>query len=320
MQVCLMIEGQEGVTWDQWVTLAAASEEFGFDALFRSDHYLSFSHPAERGTLDAWATISALASRTSRIRLGTLVSPVTFRHPSVLAKSVVTADHASGGRVELGMGAGWHEEEHTAYGFPFPPVPERFDILEEQVEIVHRLWDRKEDVVTFEGKHYQLQGCHALPKPLQHPHPPLIIGGQGGERSVRMAVRWADEYNTHAKSPQQCRELRDRLIKACEGAGRDPDEFHFSLMTFTLVGADRHELELRAARLLKQRGDSTEPATWLASLGPDRLAGTPEWVLERLAGYSEAGVERIMMQHLLHDDLEALALIGAEIIPEAAGL
>ena len=320
MQVWLMIEGQEGVTWDQWVALAEACEEHGFDGLFRSDHYLSLSHPAERGTLDAWATLSALAGLTRRIRMGTLVSPVTFRHPSILAKSVVTADHASGGRVELGMGAGWHEEEHAAYGFPFPPVSERFDILEEQVEIVHRLWDRKEDEVTFHGKHYQLQGCHALPKPLQHPHPPLIIGGQGGRRSVRMAVQWADEYNVHAKTPQQCREIRDNLTRVCEAAGREAEEFHFSLMTLTLVGADRRELESRAGRLLKRGDDSTDPATWLAGLGPDRLAGTPEWVLERLAGYAEAGVERIMMQHLVHDDLETLALIGEEIIPEAADL
>jgi F420-dependent oxidoreductase-like protein len=318
MDVCLMIEGQEGVSWDQWVSLALACEEQGFEGLFRSDHYISFSHPAERGTLDAWATLAALAPQTSRIRLGTLVSPVTFRHPSQLAKAVVTADHASGGRVELSMGAGWFEGEHSAYGFAFPPVPERFDILEEQVEIVHRLWDRDEEEVTFTGKHYQLQGCHSLPKPVQDPHPPLIIGGQGNRRSVHLAAQWADEYNVHSKSPEQCREIRAKLTQACEAAGRDPNEFSLSMMVFTLVGEDRRELESRAAQLLKQRGDSTEPAAWLASQGPDRLAGTTDWVLERLADYAEAGVQRVMMQHLLHDDLEALALIGKEIIPQAS--
>lgn len=320
MDVCLMIEGQEGVSWEQWVSIALACEEHRFEGLFRSDHYVSFGRPAELGSLDAWATLAALAPQTSRIRLGTLVSPVTFRHPSELAKSVVTADHASEGRVELGMGAGWFDGEHTAYGFPFPPVPERFDMLEEQVEIVHRLWDRDEDEVTFQGNHYQLQGCHGLPKPVQDPHPPLIIGGQAGRRSVQMAVQWADEYNVHQKTPQQCREIRDLLTKACEAADRDPDQFRLSLMIFTLVGSDRGELESRTARLLERRGDSTEPAAWLSSLGPERIAGTTEEVVERLAQYAEAGVERIMMQHLLHEDLEALALIGKEVIPQATDL
>lgn len=320
MDICLMIEGQEGVTWEQWLSLALGCEEHGFEALFRSDHYVSFGRPAELGSLDAWATIAALAPHTSRIRMGTLVSPVTFRHPSELAKVVVTADHASGGRVELGMGAGWFEGEHAAYGFPFPPVNERFDILEEQVEIVHRLWDRDEEEVTFEGTHYQLQECHALPKPVQEPHPPLIIGGQAGRRSVQMAAKWADEYNTHQKSPQQCLEIRERLTQACEAANRDPGDLRLSLMIQTLVGEHRRELESRASKLLERRGDSTGPAAWLASLGPDRLAGTTEWVLERLAGYAEAGVDRVMMQHLLHDDLETLALVGKEIIPQAIDL
>src|SRR6266571_1012582 len=180
MDVCLMIEGQEGVTWEQWLSLALACEEYGFLALFRSDHYVSFGKPHELGSLDAWATLSALAGKTGRIRLGSMVSPVTFRHPSVLAKSVVSADHVSGGRIELGMGAGWFEGEHRAFGFPFPPVAERVEMLEEQVEIVHRLWDRDEEEVSFSGKHYELEACHALPKPVQDPHPPLILGGQAG--------------------------------------------------------------------------------------------------------------------------------------------
>jgi F420-dependent oxidoreductase-like protein len=320
MDVCLMIEGQEGVSWEQWVALALGCEEQGFQGLFRSDHYVSFSHPAERGTLDAWATLAALAPQTSRIRLGTLVSPATFRHPSQLAKVVVTADHASGGRVELGMGAGWFDGEHTAYGFPFPPVPERFDILEEQVEIVHRLWDRDEDEVTFTGKHYQLKGCYSLPRPVQDPHPPLIIGGHAGKRSLGMAAQWADEYNTSGQTPEECRKIKESLAKACEAADRDPDALPVSLMTFTMVASDRGELETKAGRLLERRGESGDPAAWLAGLGPERLRGTPDQILELLAQYEEAGVTRIMMQHLLHDDLEALALIGKEIIPQAADL
>jgi F420-dependent oxidoreductase-like protein len=320
MQVCLMIEGQEGVTWDQWVALALAAEEHGFDALFRSDHYLSFGHPTEWGTLDAWATLTALAARTSRIRLGTLVSPVTFRHPSELVKVVVTADHASEGRVELGMGAGWNEPEHRAYGFPFPSVPERFQMLREQVEIVHRLWDRDEEEVTFAGTHYHLEGCHSLPKPVQDPHPPLILGGGAREGAARLAARWADEYNMNFVPPEACQQGRERLSAACEAIGRKPESLRMSLMTNTLVGSDRKDLESRAARLIGQRGDTGDPAAYLDNLGPERIAGTPDQVLERLAAYAKAGIERVMMQHLVHDDLEMVALIGEQIIPEAADL
>ena len=320
MRVCLMIEGQEGVTWDQWVALATACEEHGFDALFRSDHYLSFGHPREWGTLDAWATLNALASHTSRIRLGTLVSPVTFRHPSELAKVVVTADHASAGRVELGMGAGWNEPEHRVYGFPFPPMPERFGMLREQLEIVHRLWDRDEEEVTFSGTHYHLEACHALPKPLQDPHPTLILGGGARKGAARLAARWADEYNMNFVPPDECRGGREQLSAACEAIGREPSSLHLSLMTNTLVGSDGKDLESRAVQLMLRRGDSGDPAAFLADLGPERIAGTPDRVLEQLAAYAKAGVERVMMQHLAHDDLEMLAVIGEQVIPEASGL
>src|SRR5438445_7222233 len=190
MRVCLMVEGQESVTWEQWLALARACERHGFDALFRSDHYVSFGHPTEWGSLDAWATLAALSPATERIRLGTMVSPVTFRHPSELAKAVVTADHASGGRVELGMGAGWFEGEHRAYGFPFPSSADRYSTLEEQVEIVHRLLDRDPAPVQFVGRQYRASACPALPKPIQDPHPPLILGGGAGARAAALAARW----------------------------------------------------------------------------------------------------------------------------------
>jgi alkanesulfonate monooxygenase SsuD/methylene tetrahydromethanopterin reductase-like flavin-dependent oxidoreductase (luciferase family) len=233
---------------------------------------------------------------------------------------VVTADHASGGRVELGMGTGWFDGEHSAFGFPFPPVAERFDMLEEQVEIVHRLWDRDEEEVNFEGKYYRLQGCHSLPKPVQDPHPPLIIGGHSGPRSLRLTALWADEYNVVYYTPEDCRGTRGKVSAACEAAGRDPGEVRLSLMTNLLIGADRGEVEGRAKRQLERRGDTSDPGTWLDGLGPDRIWGTPERVLERLAEFAEAGVERVMFQHLLHDDLEAVALIGKEVIPQAADL
>jgi F420-dependent oxidoreductase-like protein len=318
MQVCLMIEGQENVTWDQWVAIARACEEQGFDALFRSDHYRSLSGRDADGTLDAWTTLAALAARTERIRLGTLVSPVTFRHPSLLAKSVVTADHVSGGRVELGMGAGWHEGEHRAYGFPFPPPAERLAMLGEQVEIVHRLWDRDEETVTFQGSHYRLDACPSLPKPFQDPHPNLILGGEAGPRAARLAARWADEYNVNFSTAETCLAARHRLHDACERVGRDPSSLRFSLMTGTLVGENGPELDARARRLMDLRGQQGEPDAFLSSLGEAWIIGTPELVLDELSRLAEVGVERVMLQHLIHDDLDAVALIGQRIIPEAA--
>src|SRR5256885_15922481 len=194
MELDLMIEGQEGVTWEQWLALAGACEEHGVGTLFRSDHYVSFSAPGRTGSLDAWTTIAALAARTTTLRLGTLVSPATFRHPSVLAKSVVTADHVSGGRVELGLGAGWMVPEHEQYGFAFPPTRERLAIFAEQLEIVARSWT--EERLDFEGRHYQLRGLTALPRPVQQPRPPLIVGGAGKPGTPRPPARRADEDNT----------------------------------------------------------------------------------------------------------------------------
>jgi F420-dependent oxidoreductase-like protein len=320
MDVCLMIEGQEGVTWDQWLALARSCEEHGFQALFRSDHYVSFGHPTEWGSLDAWATLTALAATTTRIRLGTMVSPATFRHPSELAKVVTTADHASGGRVELGLGAGWFEDEHRAYGFPFPPTSERMAILAEQLEIVHRLWDRDEETVTFEGAHYRLENCHALPRPVQTPHPPLIMGGGAGPKSAALAARWADEYNVNYVAPDEARRRHDGLEAACEAAGRDPSTLRLSLMAGCLVGETRAQLEERAGTLLRRRGDGQDPKEFLDGLGPERLAGTPDQVLEQLAAFAAAGVQRVMLQHLVHEDLESVALIGERIIPEAMKL
>jgi F420-dependent oxidoreductase-like protein len=320
MRVCLMIEGQEGVTWEQWMALALACEEHGLEGLFRSDHYLSMRAPQERGALDAWATLNALTGHTSRIRLGTMVSPATFRHPAELAKAVVTADHASDGRVELGLGAGWFEAEHLAYGFPFPPTSTRMAMLAEQLEIVHRMWSSEEATFSFEGRHYRLQDCPGLPKPLQRPHPPLIMGGSGGPKSLVLAARWADEYNVNFETPERCAEVGKALHAACAAADRDPASVTYSLMTNLLIGQDQSDLEARASALLRSRGDDTDPTTFLAGLGPERIAGTTEQVLERLAGFAEAGIQRVFLQHLNHADLETVALIGHSVVPEASSL
>jgi F420-dependent oxidoreductase-like protein len=316
MRICLMIEGQEGVTWDQWLALARASEELGYDALFRSDHYAGIPDGG-RGALDAWTTLAAIGARTSTLRLGTLVSPATFRHPSVLAKSVVTADHVTGGRVELGMGAGWFELEHREFGFPFAASSERMDVLAEQAEIVHRMWDADEPEFSFRGKHYTLEGCRALPKPVQRPHPPLIFGGGAGPRSAALAAKWADEYNVNFCSVEEIRARRGRVLAAWEAEGRAAPPT-FSFMTCTVVGADEADLHRRAARLMEMEGETGDPAAWLASVAGEYVVGTLPQVVDRLGELSDAGVDRIMMQHLLHDDLDMVRLIGEELIPAVA--
>lgn len=320
MDVCLMIEGQEGVTWDQWVGLARACEELGYEGLFRSDHYLSFYRPDEVGALDAWGTISALGAVTERIRLGSMVSPVTFRHPAMLAKAVVTADHASGGRVELGMGAGWFEREHTAFGFPFPPLRERMDILDEQIEIVHRLWGGDGAEVTFEGAHYRLDACPALPRGVQDPHPRLIVGGGAGPRSAAIAARWADEYDVVYVDPTGAKERIERVSAACEAIGRDPATVRRSLLSKTIVGADEQEVRRRAAALMAWENEEGDVDAFLADLREKHVAGTVEQVLERLAEYAAAGIQRVLVHQLVHTDLESVELIGREIVPEAARL
>jgi F420-dependent oxidoreductase-like protein len=316
MQLCLMIEGQEGVSWEEWVGLAHACEASGIPALFRSDHYMNLDgrHP-ERGALDAWATLSALAAVTTTLRLGTLVSPASFRHPSELARVVVTADHVSGGRVELGLGAGWHEREHAAHGFPFASTRTRMDVLEEQLQIVLGSWTRgPENPLNFSGEHYTIVDLDAQPKPFSRPHPPLIIGGSGGPRSLALAATYADEYNSPFADLDQAIERRAVIDRACERAGREP--LPFSIMTGVLVGDGEPELRDRARRLAERIGaDADElltrpPSGW--------IVGTVERAAEQLTALREAGVSRVMCQHLLHDDLDAVELIGGRLGPAVA--
>ena len=310
-----MVEGQDGVTWDGWCALADACERAGLEGLFRSDHWTS-GHD-EPGSLDAWTTLAALAARTDRIRLGTMVSPVTFRHPSLLAKAAVTVDHVSGGRVEIGLGAGWMDPEHAAYGFPFPPLSERLEHLAEQAEIVHRLLTEEE--VRFEGRHYRLDGARGLPRPLQKPRPPLIIGGAARRGTHAPAVRFADAYDTTYCDPAEAGRRRARVRVACERAGRDPGTLRFTLMTGCLVATDRRELVERARRVLVRTGGRGDPDEYLATRRDRTLVGTVDEVAERLQEYREAGVEGVYLQHLAWDDVESVELIGAELVPALAG-
>jgi len=306
-----MIEGQEDVNWADWRAIAAACEEHGVRTLFRSDHYLSVDDRRERGSLDAWATIAALAAITERLRLGTLVSPATFRHPAVLAKMAV-----SGGRVELGIGAGWWEREHEAYGFDLPEPGPRLDALEEQMELIHRYWE--EGPFNYEGRHYRAKNLDPLPKPMQEPKLPLILGGKGGPRSLRLAAALADEYNTVMSTVEEIADIRKRLDQACEAADRDPKSLPLSMMTGWVVGADEDELRDRASRLAQWKGEGDDGEAFLAGLRPSTIKGTTPEAIEQLRELERAGLSRIMGQHLLHRDLDAIALMGRELIPALA--
>jgi F420-dependent oxidoreductase-like protein len=300
-----MIEGQEGVTWPQWRALAEACERHGIPTLFRSDHYqnLDGQHP-ERGSLDAWGTIIALSALTTKLRLGTLVSPTSFRHPSVLAKLVVTADHVSDGRIDLGLGAGWHEGEHEAYGFPFLPTADRVDVLEEQLQILMGHWGAEE--FSFSGEHYTLSGLNAEPKPVQRPHPPIIMGGNAGARSAELAARFAAEYNTPFATVDQIRQRKAKVDRACERAGREP--IPFSAMIGVVLGADSAEVEARARRVAVATG--RDAGELLRDPPPGWIVGTLEQAAEQLARVRDAGVSRVMCNQFVDPEVDQVARIA----------
>ncbi len=307
MRVNLMIEGQESVTWEQWVALAQACEAAGLEGLFRSDHYQSVQGELDRSSLDAWVTLAALGTVTGRIRLGTMVSPTSFRHPSVLAKAAVTADHVSDGRVELGIGAGWSKIEHDTYGFPYHDLGTRYDVFEEQLEIIAR--QLAGETFDFDGDHYTLVACRARPEPIQA-HLPIIVGGGAGPRSVRNAVAWADEYNSVYVAADTIREQHARIVQACDAAGREP--LAHSLMAPCLIGRDQDDLRQRARRWQTWLGDDGDGDVdaWLAGRDDAWIVGTPDQVNDALEVLAAAGIERVMLQNLLHDDLDAVALLG----------
>jgi F420-dependent oxidoreductase-like protein len=311
-----MIEGQEGVTWEHWCALAASCEEHGIDALYRSDHYISQSDEAGNVAHDAWTTIAALAARTTTLRFGTLVSPTTFRLPALLANAVATADHVSGGRIELGIGAGWMEREHRAFAFPFPPTPVRMAMFAEQLEIVHRLWT--EARVDFQGEHYTLENAPGLPKPVQRPHPPIIVGGGGSRGTAEPAARFADEYNTPFKSPAEFAAVRAKVSAACERIGRDPSTMRFSFMTGCVIGETRDAAMERALALYGRMPRETSFDEWAAGFAERSLIGSVDEIAARLREYEAAGCERVMLQHLTHADLEPVRLIGRELAPAVA--
>ena len=310
----LMLEGQEGVTWPQWLAIAHTCERLGFDALLTSDHYLSVVTTEKPGSNDAWTLLGALAASTERLRLGTMVSPVTFRLPAVLAKAATTVDRISGGRVELGMGAGWWDQEHRTHGIPFPATPERFEMLEEQLEIVHGLWS--EDVFSFEGRYYALEECRFLPKPVQRPHPPIVLGGKGGPRLARMVARWADGFNRVGGTPDELRASIERVSDAVDRADRDVASVTMSFMTWVFVGRTDAEWRDRADRARRMDPTAGSLEEYLDDISRDCIVGTVDQAIERMNEYAAAGVQRFVLNHELFNDLDQIELLAEEIIPK----
>jgi F420-dependent oxidoreductase-like protein len=302
MRLVIFTEPQQGAAYDDQLRIARHTEELGFDAFFRSDHYLAFDDLGLPGPTDSWVTLGALAVQTSRIRLGTLVTSATFRLPGPLAISVAQIDQMSGGRVELGLGAGWFEEEHKAYGIPFPPVKERFDRLEEQLAIITGLWTTPVgERFTFQGEHYQVENSPALPKPVQDPGPPVIIGGLGARRTPALAARYAHEFNAPFASVEETARMYERVTQACKTEGRDLPPLFSAAQT---IACGRTEAEARGRAEAIGR---TPP-----------LYGTPDQVVDQIGRFAELGMSRLFLQILDMSDLDHLDVIASEIAPQLA--
>ncbi|MFL6099739.1 MAG: LLM class F420-dependent oxidoreductase [Actinomycetales bacterium] len=313
MDFRVFVEPQQGASYDDLLRVAQHAEELGFDGFFRSDHYLfmgewaAHGHAGEPGPTDAWTTLAGLARETTRLRLGTLVTSATFRLPGILAIQVAGVDAMSGGRVELGLGAGWFAEEHEAYGIPFPETPERFDRLEEQLAIVTGLWGTPPgERFSYDGKHYQLFDSPALPKPVQSP-PPVIVGGHGKRRTPALAARYAAEFNVGFSGPREVSGLFAGARSACADIERDPDDLVMSVAHILACGATEADVNRRAA---DANGDA-------ASLrDAEAFAGSPAEVVERIGQFAEIGATRFYLQLNGLADLGHLDLVAAEVVPQ----
>lgn len=309
MELRIMTEPQQGATYADLLAVARTSEDLGFAAFFRSDHYLAMGTDGRPGPTDAWTTLGGLARDTTTIRLGTLMSSATFRWPGPLAISVATVDQMSGGRVELGLGAGWYDAEHEAYGIPFPETGERFDRLEEQLAVLTGLWATPEGrTFTHAGEHYRLTASVALPKPVQQPRPPVIVGGLGKRRTPALAARYADEFNVPFVGVERSRVQFDRVRRACEEVGRDPAGLVLSNALTLCVGRDDAEVRRRASAF---GGD-------VARLRAEQLGGTVAEVVDRLGELTDLGATRAYLQVLDLHDLDHLHLVAEQVVPATA--
>ena len=317
MRFALMLEPQQGLSYAEQAEIAKAAEEVGFEALFRSDHYQSFPGPAGLPTTDAWAVLAGLARDTTRINLGALVSPVTFRLPGNFAKVVATVHEMSGGRVEVALGAGWNDEEHRQYGFPFPPIEERAEMLEEQLQIVRGLFEEP-DGWSFHGRHYQIDGSLFRARPTDvGGRPNLIVGGAGRPRSYRIAARWADEFNLTSSGPDEVAVKVRALDEACRAIGRDPATLTRSAMVTTLIAADEAALRRREdAQLARTNPDlkGDDRRRHMDGRRPRWIAGTYDQARAAVQRFADAGVQRLMLQDLLPWDVDMVREMGRELV------
>ena len=306
MDLRIFVEPQQGASYETQLAVAQTAEELGFDAFFRSDHYLKMGPgSAEPGPTDSWVTLGAIARETSTIRLGTLVTSVTFRHAGPLAISVAQVDAMSGGRVELGIGAGWFEDEHRAYAIPFRPTGERFERLEDQLAIITGLWETPAgSTFSYKGKHPEVVDSPALPKPAQRPRPPVIIGGFGPKRTPRLVATYANEYNTPFLQAKDVPGMHANIDAACDAIGRDPATVLRSSAVVVCCGSDEKEITRRAKAI------GREPA----ELRENAVAGTPEEVVEALGRYADVGITRAYLQVLDQTDLDHIHLLAAEVL------
>jgi F420-dependent oxidoreductase-like protein len=308
MRLRIFTEPQQGASYATLRRVARAAEELGFDAFFRSDHYLKMgSVSGEPGPSDAWATLAGLAVETSTIRLGTLVTSATFRYPGPLAITVAGIDEMSGGRVELGLGAGWFEREHAAYGIPFPPLKERFDRLDEQLAVITGLWETpKGETFSYDGTYYQVSESPGLPKPVQRPRPPVIVGGHGPRRTPALAAKYADEFNIAFSPVNDVAAQFGRVREACAAAGRDPAALAYTAAQVVCCGKDEATVARRAAAIGREPGE----------LRASGLGGSPAEIVDKLGTFAEAGTQAMYLQVLDLDDLDHLADIAAQVLPQ----
>jgi len=310
MKLRVFTEPQQGADYETLLAVAKAAEDLGYEAFFRSDHYVAMGGVSGLpGPTDTWITLGAIARETSRIRLGTLVTSATFRYPGPLAVAVAQVDRMSGGRVDFGLGAGWFEAEHKAYAIPFPSVGERFDRLEEQLEIITGLWATPEgETYSFDGKHYQIVDSPGLPKPAQSPRPPIVIGGKGKKRTPALTAKYADEFNVPFDSVEAVGEQFDIVRAACEAAGRDPNALVYSAAQIVVCGKTDAEIARRAAAVGRD----------VDELRQNGACGTPDEVAEKLRQFAQIGAERVYLQFLDLADLDHLALVAQEVAPQLA--